>query len=235
MTQDRKYYGMTTQQIGLLAVLAAAACLLFAVAGFLVIRGGLGGPAAPLETPTPQSTATPYVLPSPIPTGTLTPIPYDQLIPAGWEQHKTALVELWLPPGFKPVDPKKLIVKSEGTKTLDLILQGSLSQTSLYVVVVAVFYEPITTGSLDAQVDKALAETPADYRLTERRKVLVNSTEVIRIVQETRLQGVDANQLTYAFQDGGTIWYVQYAAQINSFYEALDTFEKSVKTFRPVR
>src|SRR5512138_3385156 len=221
MTQDRKYFGMTTQQIGILAGLAVVACLLFGVAGFMVIRGGLGGPAAPLESPTPQPTATPYALPSPIPTQTLTPIPYEQLIPEGWEQHKTSLVEIWLPKGFKQKDPKKLSSPGE-VGTYDLLLQGTLSDTSTYSVMVLVSYEPLSAGSLDAQLDQELAKAPAEVRLAERRKVLVNSTEVVLVLQETRLAGFDANQLTYLFLDGGTLWYVQYITQINEFYIGLD-------------
>ena len=52
---------------------------------------------------------------------------------------------------------------------------------------------------------------------------------------ETRYNNLDVNDLTYVFQDGSTIWYVEYIAQINEFFEMLSVFEKSAQTFRVVR
>jgi hypothetical protein len=46
---------------------------------------------------------------------------------------------------------------------------------------------------------------------------------------------IDVNDMTYVFLDGSTVWYVEYAAQINEFYENLSTFEQSAQTFRFVR
>src|SRR5512143_3795538 len=102
MTQNRKYLGMTVQQIAILAGLAGAACLLFAVGGVLFLRRGLNSlAAAPQNTPTPSFTPTPFVLPSVVPTQTITPVPYEMLIPLGWLQFKTGLIEIWLPKEFK--------------------------------------------------------------------------------------------------------------------------------------
>ena len=57
----------------------------------------------------------------------------------------------------------------------------------------------------------------------------------MRFVFEVRYNNVDVNDLTYVFLDGGTIWYVEYIAQINEFFEMLSVFEKSAQTFRVVR
>ena len=46
---------------------------------------------------------------------------------------------------------------------------------------------------------------------------------------------VHLGDLLFIFQDGGTVWYVKYSAEIADFYELLATFEQSVKTFRIVR
>jgi len=46
---------------------------------------------------------------------------------------------------------------------------------------------------------------------------------------------IDLSELTYVIQDGGTIWYVQYSAELSEFYEMLPTFEASALTFRFVR
>ena len=103
MQQNRKFFGMTPLQLGILAGLAGAACLLFGLAGWFVLRGKSGLLArAPENTPVPRATSTLIVIPTLTPTQTPTPVPYEMLIPSGWEQFKTGLVEIWLPSSFKP-------------------------------------------------------------------------------------------------------------------------------------
>ncbi|HVF25901.1 MAG TPA: hypothetical protein VNA23_08430, partial [Anaerolineales bacterium] len=94
MIENRKYFGLTTSQLGVLGGLAVAACLVFALIGWFILRGGFSFSRSPVNTPTPQATSTPFVIPTITPTLTATPIPYEQLIPAGWTQHRTELVEL---------------------------------------------------------------------------------------------------------------------------------------------
>jgi hypothetical protein len=189
---------------------------------------------APENTPLSQSTPAPFVLPTVAASATPTPIPYETLVPGGWIQFKTALVEIWLPNGFEQADPKKFTNPGD-METHELVMTGTMSDTSLNTMLVMISYKPLTANSLDAQLDSDLAKVPANVRLTERRIVSVNSTDAIRMVQETQVDGNDANQMTYVFLDGSTIWFVQYFAPINEFFETLDEFEKSVKTFRVVR
>src|SRR5512141_2814697 len=131
MSQDRKYFGMTIQQIGILVGLVLTVCLLFGVTGLLVLRRGVSGlfSRAPVNTPVVRLTATPFVIPTVTPTETPTPIPYDQLIPAGWVQFKTGLIEIWLPPSFKSTnkDPNE-----------ELAALGANSKESLYKMRVSV-------------------------------------------------------------------------------------------------
>ena len=107
MERNRKYLGMTTQQLGILGGLAAVLCLLCSVTGTLVLRSGVSGlfSRAPVDTPTAQPTSTILLTPTLALTETPTPVPYDQLIPDGWTQYKTTLIELWLPGGFKNAGP----------------------------------------------------------------------------------------------------------------------------------
>jgi hypothetical protein len=234
MQLDNKYFGMTLKQISVLAGLAATACLLFALAGWFFLRGSQSSNPAQ-AAPISQSTATPWVIPSPVPTGTATPIPYEDLIPSGWIQFKTGLVEIWLPADFQLGDPQ-LFSNSSNTAIGELILTGSRSDSSLYQMLVMVSYEPLTADSLDVYLDSEVAKLPADIRVAQRTNVTLNGTEAIRFVFETRYNNnLDVNDLTYVFLDGSTIWYVEYAAQINEFFEMLSTFEKSVQTFRIVR
>ncbi len=236
MSQNRKYFGMTITQIGILAGLAAMVCLLFAVAGLLVLRGGLGGSApAPQDTPTPLSTATPFVFPTITPTETLTPVPYEMLIPKGWTQFKTALVEIWLPKEFKQQKPKPSDDLSK-TTTLDLeVVRPASKKTALYPVIVLVSYEPLTADSLDAYLEGLPTQLSTDIRVATKRKVTINSTDAILVLLEGKVSGVDINDQVYVFLDGGTVWFVHYMSQINEFYEMLPTFEQSIKTFRIVR
>lgn len=226
MTQNRKTFGMTSMQLAILAGLGGAACLLFAVTGWLVFGGSLniGFSRPPTETATPVLTPTIYVIPTFTPTVTPTPIPYEQLIPNGWKQFKTELVELWLPPSFKAV-------KKDADE--ELSLEGSNSP--LYNMRVGVSFKPLVGDSLDAFLDAELLKLDPQIRLVERRTVSVNGTDAVRIMFEARIETVDVNQLTYVFQDGGTVWFVIYIAQINEFYEMLPTFEQSAETFRVVR
>ena len=234
MQENDKYFGMTLRQIALLAGLAVTACLLFGLAGWFVLRGRFDGASAAQNAPELGSTVTPWAIPSLAPTRSPTALPYETLIPGGWTQFKTGLVELWLPADFQPGDPQ-LFNNSSNTAIGELILKGSNSESSLYQTLVIVSYEPLTAESLDAYLDGEVAKLPAEIRVAERRNVTLNATEVVRFVFETRYNNVDVNDLTYVFQDGGTIWYVEYIAQINEFFEMLSVFEKSAQTFRIVR
>jgi hypothetical protein len=117
----------------------------------------------------------------------------------------------------------------------ELIITGATSKSSLYQMLVTVSYEPLTTGALDPFLDSKIAKFPTEVHVAERRKVSVNGTDGVRFVFETRSNNIDIDILAYVFLDGSTVWYVEYAAQINEFYEMLPTFEDSVKTFRIVR
>lgn len=229
MTQNRKPLGMTSMQLGILIGLGALVCILFGVIAWVMLGNKIQLPSfsrAPETTPTPQMTATMVVFPTLTPTATQTPIPYEQLIPNGWVQFKTGLIEVWLPPSFKTA-------KKEADE--ELLLVGSTSKSSLYKLKTVIIYEPLVGDSLDAFLDSDLAKLDPQVKLTERRKISVNSTEAVRITLEMRVDGVDVNELIYVFQDGSTVWFVGYIAQINEFYDMLPTFEQSAKTFRTVK
>ena len=100
---------------------------------------------------------------------------------------------------------------------------------------VSVSYEPMGDQSLDAKLDDHIATMDPAIRIVDRRKVSLNGTEAMRLMLEGRIKTVDVNELVYVIQDGGTIWYIVYAAQINEFYEMLPSFEQSILTFRIVR
>jgi len=234
MNRNRKYFGMTGSQIGILVALAGALLLILCLAGWLVFGNGFGFSRLPQDIPTPVSSPTLIVIPTITTTPLPTPIPYEQLIPTGWKQHRTALVEIWLPPIYK--DAKNIIPEGAALSAVpELILSRPASKTNLYGEFVMVFYEPITTESLDSFLDVKLQSLPSTVRVVDRRKVLVNTTEAVRIATETRVETLELNGLSYVILDGNTVWYVEFIAQINNFYEELELFEDSMQTFRLVK
>ena len=236
MMQDRKYFGMTVQQIGILVGLAAIACLLFGVTGWLFIRRGMGlSSQSPTATPVLGSTPTPFMLPTQIPTVTLTPVPYEQLIPSGWEQHRTTLVEIWLPSGFKSTGTNAASAVSGDSVVPELSLAGTAVSSVANKVYVSVSYEPLTADSLDTFLESRLANITPQVNMSDRRKVSINGTEAYRLMLEWQDSNVYTNDLFFVIQDGGTIWYVKYSAEIKDFFEMLPVFDDSIKTFRIVR
>jgi hypothetical protein len=232
MTQDRKYLGMTVKQLGILAGLGVLACLLFGVTGSLALRRGLGlFSRAPRATAVVPSTATIAVLPTITPTGTVTPIPYEQLIPYGWTQHRTQLMEIWMPPDFKDAAPGVVSAVAGDSVYLNLGLVSSLSRAG-YPVSMSVSYEPLTANSLDEFLNTKLSNIPPEINLVENRKVSINTKDAVRLMFEGKRDNLDVNDLLFVFQDGTTVWYVKYSAEIKEFYEQLPNFEESVKTFR---
>ena len=239
MTQNRKIMGMTPVQIGILAGLGAVVLILFGCIAWFLMGGSFQLPSlarAPEKTPTPQMTSTMIVLPTLTPTPTLTPVPYEQLIPPGWKQHTTGLIEIWLPDGYKKINPQDVLVgPSSGTSITELVLQNSLSDSSLYNNLVAISYEPLTVDTLDNFLDQEIKNISPEIIITGRRKISLNGNEAVAITAAGRINGIDVNELVYVFLDGSTIWYIEYVAQINEYYNLLPIYEQSAKTFRIVR
>lgn len=230
--QDRRYFGLTTQQIGILAGLAGAACLLFGLTGWFVFRGGFSRPQT--NMPVTFSTSTPFLLPTLTPTAIPTSIPYEQLVPDGWTQHLTTLVEIWLPPGFENAGSGAIGI-SGNTVIQEMALTGTTSDSSLYNISVNVAFEPLSTDSMDSFIEARVKNIPPAVTMTERRKVFINSTEAYRLMFESNNNNVITDDLLFVLLDGTTVWYVKYSAEIKDFYEMLPTFEKSIRTFRIVR
>lgn len=236
MDEEQKYFGMTRMQIGILAGLAGVLILIVGVGAFLVFRNVTPSLSAPQPTSTPLPTVTSVAVTPPTVTPTLAPtaIPYEQLIPAGWKQFKTPLVEIWLPSNFKLGD-KKALNQTVQLATNELFITEIPSKTSAYNMLVSVSYDLLSGGSLDEFLQNKISQLPAEIRVTDRRTVYVNTIEARRLMIEARVNNIDINDMVYVFLDGNTVWYVEYVAQITKFFENLPIFEQSVKTFRTVK
>lgn len=232
MNQNRKYFGMTTPQLGILGGLAGALCLILCVAGYLIFGGGLN-PASPQLPPTIEPTPTLNVTPTPTFTPEPTLIPYVQLVPAGWTQHQTSLIEFWMPAVFK--DAKLKVPKGAvWVAKPEMVLTLPASKTNTFALSVVISSEPLTGDTLKSFVDQKIQSLPASARLVDRGVQSLNPQEAIRLVFETRVDNVDVNQMVYVIQDGSTVWYVLYITQINEFYENIEIFNDSIRTFRLV-
>jgi hypothetical protein len=233
MNGEQKYFGMTRMQIGILAGLAGALLIIVCVGGWFVLRntgGGFINSSAPTAVPTVTSIA--VTPPTITPTITPTAIPYEQLIPADWKQYKTSLIEIWMPGNFKLADKKtKDITANFGVP--DLLLAEVTSKSSAYTMLVSVSYDLSTGESLDELLDKKFPNIPYQARIADRRTVFVNTLEARRVVIEFKVENIDYNNVVYVIQDGSTVWYVEYVAQITEFFDNLPVFEQSIKTFRP--
>lgn len=244
---------MTKGQIGILAGLGIILIILVSViARTFLTRSGMIQAGSSNPTPRVQATSTMIVLPTLTPTATSTPVPYEQLIPAGWKQFKNELVELWLPPQYKLGDAKKLAADAKkryeetGLQELNdynaesktfytFVIVDEESGSELFRTITSVGYEPLPQETLDLFLDTEIARLPYIITVVERRKVNIEGKEAVRLVYETRQGNINANELIYVFLDGSTVWSVSYYAEINEYYQQLPLFEQSIKTFRFVR
>lgn len=237
MEEEQKYFGMTRLQIGIVAGMATVLILILCAGAFLVFRNGASSISAPPQaTSTPPPTVTLMAATPPTATSTPAPtaIPYEQLIPAGWKQFSTSLVEIWLPSNFKLGD-KKALNQTAQLALNELLITEVPGKTSVYAMVVSVSYDLLTGDSLDDFLQSKISQLPPEIRVTDRRTVYVNTVEARRIMLELRVNNIDVNDMVYVFLDGNTVWYVEYAAQINEFFDNLPIFEQSIKTFRTVK
>jgi hypothetical protein len=231
MTGNKKYFGMTVIQLGILAGLAGLAFLLFCIVGWLVIGRGVRTAQSVPPTSAPLATATLIVPPTQTATPAPTPVPYETLIPAGWVQYKSPLYEIWLPAGYKKATADTLVTGLGNSPIVDLSLRGTYTAKSPNKIYVTVAYEPMTGDSFDQFLNEHLLALGAV--MSERSRVDLNTVPAVRLVFTGRKgNNTDINELTYIMQDGTTIWYVQYTAEITDFYNLLTTFEASAKTFR---
>ena len=139
-----------------------------------------------------------------------------------------------MPKNFKLADKKtKDITANFGIP--DLLLAEVSSKSSAYTMLVSVSYDLTTGGSLDQVLDEKSPNLPYQARIADRRTVFINTLEARRVVIEFKVDNIDYNNLVYLVQDGNTVWYVQYVAELSEFFDNLPIFEQSIKTFRPVR
>lgn len=224
MPQQRKYLGITISFVGILASLLIAAFVLLGVSGWLGVKESARVYSrVPQTQPDTLSRAT-FSVP--------TSVPYKLLIPRGWEQFRTELVEIWLPNEFIASDPQ-LLSNSADSAAPELLLTAPLSQSSIYQMFVMISHESLSASSLDAYLEGEVVKY-AEVHVVEKKKVSINARDAIRFVFETQSNQTTVRDLAYLFLDGKTVWYVEYVVQCDEFSAMLPIFESSVRTFRTV-
>ena len=223
MPQNYKSLGITLSFIGILASLLIAACLLLGMTGWFGFKE-----SARVYTRVPQKQ--PDTL-SRTAFSVSTPVPYELLIPRGWEQFRTELVEIWLPKEFTSSDPQ-LLSNATDSAAPELLITGPSSPSSPFQMFVMISHESLTAGSLDDYLEGEAVKYPAEVRVVEKMKVSINGRNAIRFVFETKSNHTNVKDLAYLFRDGNTIWYVEYVVPSDEYSAMLTTFESSIKAFR---
>ncbi|HJS19234.1 MAG TPA: hypothetical protein VJ785_10825, partial [Anaerolineales bacterium] len=146
--------------------------------------------------------------------------------------HKSQLIEIWLPPDFKNAAPGVASAVAGESVLLELA-QVSTINNSGYPTSMSVSYEPLSAATLEEFLDVKLSNVPPEINMVENRKVSINSQDAVRLMFESKTaSNLNVNDLLFVFQDGSTVWYVKYSAEITDFYERLPEFEQSIKTFK---
>lgn len=252
-TQTKRYFGMTIVQLAILGCLACVACGL--MAGSLVFisgsRSGSGFALFPTPVPssTPQPTFTPYLTETPSLTPTVPPVPYEDLIPSGWNQYTTENIELWVPSQFEPVNIEQ--EREERNKLyrelgLDDLAGNLEDEPPAYVfwfahpapdkVLIAanITIEPrlMTAESLDVYLDQEVADLSQRSILVSRQDFVVGEYEARRLIEEVNLGSNYAGAVHYVIFDGINVWVISGTSHFNEFYAWLPEFDKVARTFR---
>lgn len=251
--RTKRYFGMTIIQLAILGCLAFVACgtvaggLLFASSS--TIGGGIALFPSPAPSATPLPTSTPFLTATPAPTSTATLIPYEELIPPGWNQHTTTILELWVPPQFNSIN-----IDVERQATIDLYrdlgyedyaedLENNPSAyvfwfkhsdpgSNLFTPNINIGPALMTAADLDTYLNQAYADGPQEFVVVNRQEFAVGNYEARRWLLEANLNNIYIGVAQYAIFDGTDVWFITGGSHFNEFYSWLPEFDKVARTFR---
>jgi len=262
--KKRRYFGMTGQQLGILAGAAGIALILICGLSWMVLSGS--SPAQPAAGVNP--TEIPPTSTQEIVVATATPLPPTPLPevatsvpPGGWLEFHTPGATLWLPGSFVGGD---LVNQKQDTinkinalgRTYKNAVDG-IKSADPNVVFWAVDKTPKQTDIITTAVIARTASTE-DTELDEYIRSYLNSSiagtpvAMLLTVNETKkmtLLGRDARRLTYShtyashwvtivayyIKDGADIWEVDYSLIPDEYFDMLPVVEQSVHTFSLVK
>ena len=251
--KSKRYLGMTVAQLGILGCLFAIACGTIAGGGLFISGSASGGGfsllPSPVPTSTPQPTPTIFLTETPSLTPTATIIPYEELIPPGWNQYTTENIELWVPPQFEPVDIEKelqdtiKLYRDLGEEDLASELEDnppaivfwfrvSGPGNSLYPANISAEPMLLTTGNLDDFLDHKYTDEPQQFYIVSRGEFQVGNYQARRVLLEGNLNNVYLGLAQYAIYDGTNVWIINCVSHFNEFYGWQPEFDKIARTFR---
>lgn len=226
---DRKMFGLTVVQLGMLAGLAIMAVCSLGVVGLLIMtsdpvplspQGGNGGALLPTEPvlPTVVPTITPTLPPSP----TSPPTPF--VPPQDWIKFESEGASVWLPGNY--IGGDMLAQREETIKNITTQVKMSelgikmLKESPDYRILAAVQNKPgiiaLTTVYIekhDGQKDliKYLSENVETEETTvfARKKLTISGYEARRVDYEYKMGAQVSNGIEVAIQGKNTIWVIQ--------------------------
>jgi hypothetical protein len=266
--RSRRILGMTVGQIFILLILA---CVLVASLGggaWMVAQSygiTFSGPTArpivptntlmntsiPLQTFTPLPTVTNTRPPTKTPT--ITPIPYEAYVPAGWNRFDNGRVEIWLPGTFAIVGDADLLQQEIGAiyKTIkltelveqrekeihsyELLFRHGPQLNSYYVPLVYVQEYERNGRSLDEFNDQFIQKLGITSTLVERGSFEFYQAEGQRLVTQTNFSNVYVNFYHYMLVDGDKIWEIGCDIDLIDDPNFSPVFDDIARTFRPVK
>jgi len=207
---QRRYFGMTVVQVGILAGLAVLVGSVLCV-GLVLILADRAASAAPREvviaspalaTPPPMPTSAPRPTLTPEPTATpgvtSTPVP-------GWKRFEGSGAELWLPENYKGGNPATGLetivaeIRALGPDFDEIAneVEQNLSDShvaifafdanvgdALTLTTVQVISESLDSDveiTMDAYLDAVIKNLPADYRVVERKIEILDRYQAGRL------------------------------------------------------
>lgn len=250
----KRYFGMTIVQLLILGCLTCVVCGTL-VGGFVFVSGSTGGGFSVFPSAVPSSTLeptfTPYLteIPTLAPTATL--IPYEELIPSGWDQYTTATIELWVPPQFQLVDVGqerqdriefyKDLGYDEVARELEenppayvFWFKESEPRTTLYIANITVEPLLMNAGDLDEFLDREYESGPQEFIIVNRQEFQVGYYEARRVQLEANISNIYIGIAQYAIFDGVNVWIINCGSHFNDFYALLPEFDKVARTFREI-
>ncbi len=252
--QSKRIFGMTITQMVILGCLALMACgTVFG--GLFFVSGSMGGSFSMLPSPVPTSTVqptfTPYLTQTPTLTPTATDIPYEDLLPEGWDQYTTDSIELWVPPRFEVVDIEEERQKriqfyedlgyddiaeelEDNPPTYVYWFKDSEPNTTLFIPNITIEPLLMTAENPDNFIDQENAKLPQEFIVVNRQDFQVGGYEARRLLLEANLNNAYIGVVNFVIFDGTNIWSINCGSHFTEFYTWLPEFDKMARTFRVI-
>jgi hypothetical protein len=250
---------MTAAQLAIVACLGLVLLGTMGGAAWLILSDIGGAPASqagPGEpTPSGAPEQTPTETAAPLATVTLTPtetpVPYESLIPEGWNQFGNLEVEFWLPPGFVGGDVRNDLLGvaariAEAEPQLTEIAEGlgddppdywfwaldvTISEAG-YQAGIGLDFEDAPGYTPEQYGDALMGAFTADVIVLSRTEFDLGAYPAHRMELEASDLRFRLQEVIYLIQEGDRIWHLVCSAPLGEFFEREADFDQVARTFR---